>query len=138
LGFTAAAVVFFCGLAGVAVLRGAALAGAAFLEAGVAGFLRAVVAAFACLFFEETGLPELVALRAGALSAEERFTIGFGFADLPASERFFDEETVEVWREVGREGDLFTPLTIGSLMRSPRLLKGRPNHSGRPKKLPTA
>jgi hypothetical protein len=114
------------------------LAGAAFLDAGAVGFLRAAGTGLACLFFEETGLPEFVALRAGALSADERFTIGLGFADLPASERFFDEETVEVWREVGREGDRFTPLTIGSLMRSPRLLKGRPNHSGRPKKLPTA
>jgi hypothetical protein len=81
---------------------------------------------------------EFVALRAGAFSAVERLTIGLGFADLPANERFFDEETVEVWREVGREGDRFTPFTIGSLMRSPRLLKGRPNHLGRPKKLSTA
>ncbi|HEX8843591.1 MAG TPA: hypothetical protein VF791_03055 [Pyrinomonadaceae bacterium] len=61
---------------------------------------------------------DFVALRAGALSDEERFTSGFGRIVLLANVRLFAEDVWEFLREAGREGDRFTPFTIGSLMRS--------------------
>jgi hypothetical protein len=122
---------FFCGLTGAALRGGGDALPLAVLDEAAAGFLRAVAALFVVLGFDSLlfageGLGVLVALRAGAFSAGERFTSGLGFADLLADERFFGEDPVEVWREAGREGDRFTPLTIGSLMRSSRFLKGRP------------
>jgi hypothetical protein len=72
---------------------------AAFL-AGAAGLRRATLTLFAFGFaglLLAAGLLDLVALRAGAFSAAERFTIGLGRAeDLLANERFLDEDTVEV------------------------------------------
>ncbi|HEV2915418.1 MAG TPA: hypothetical protein VGX92_19215 [Pyrinomonadaceae bacterium] len=108
----------------LAVLDEAAAAAAGFLRAAVWEELFAF--GFDCLLFEAAGLLDLVAFRAGAFSADERFTRGLGFADLLADERFLGDDPVDVWREAGREGDRFTPLTIGSLMRSSRFLKGRP------------
>jgi hypothetical protein len=67
------------------------------------------------------------ALRAGAFSVAERLTIGFGCAeDLPVSERFFAEAAEELWRAE----DLFTPLRLGSLIRSPNFQKFRSYHQG--------
>jgi hypothetical protein len=83
--------------------------------AGVADF-------FALLLTEVTAL-DLVALRAGAFSAGERLTIGLGRADLSVNARFLAEGVVAVRREAGLEGDLFTPLILGSLMRSSQLSK---------------
>jgi hypothetical protein len=101
LDFAAVVALFFCGLGAAAVvtLRAGALALAALLAEGAAGFLRVAATLFAlgftaCLLFEGAGLLDLVALRAGAFSASERFTIGLGFADLLADGRFFDEAEV--------------------------------------------
>ena len=79
--------------------------GAAFFRDGAAFFLtgglRAVVAAevFAALLLAAVValcfVPDLGALRAGAFSEEERFTIGLGRAFLPANVRFFAEDVGE-------------------------------------------
>ncbi|HVG33104.1 MAG TPA: hypothetical protein VM911_08490 [Pyrinomonadaceae bacterium] len=71
-----------------------------FLAGAVALRRAGGAAVFAFVFaglLLEAGLPDLVALRAGAFSVAERFTIGLGRADdLLANERFFDEDPVEV------------------------------------------
>jgi hypothetical protein len=89
----AGGVCFFCALTGAA-LRAVAFT---FEVVAVVVALRAVVlragAPFAVLpLVEAVGVdlaPDLVALRAGALSEAERFTSGFGREDLPANVRFF-------------------------------------------------
>jgi hypothetical protein len=91
---------FFCALTGAA-LRAVVLT----FEAGaVVVALRALVlragAPFAVLPLVEVVrvdlAPDLVALRAGALSEAERFTSGFGRADLPANVRFFTVDVEEL------------------------------------------
>ena len=90
----------------------AAFFGGAFFRAGaVLTGLRRVAA-------EVDFTLALDAFRAGAFLPGERLTIGLGRADLPANARFFAEDAEEFCREAGREGDRFTPLTIGSLIRS--------------------
>jgi hypothetical protein len=100
LDFAVETAVFLGCFAGAVLRAGDLLLAAAFL-AGTAGLRRAAPppALFAfgltCLLLA-VGLLDLVALRAGAFSAAERFNIGLGRADLPANERFFDEDPVEV------------------------------------------
>ena len=82
-----------------ALLRAVGLLLAADFLAGTAGLRGLAVALFAfgltCLLLV-AGLPDLLALRAGAFSVAERFNIGLGRADLLANKRFFDEDPVEV------------------------------------------
>ncbi len=64
---------------------------------------------------------DLAALRTGAFSAAVRFAINVGFADLPLKVRFLVEDFAEdaellLLRKLGREEDLFKPLTTGSLI----------------------
>ncbi len=67
---------------------------------------------------------DLVALRAGAFSAVEVFMRRLGCAAFVVSPRAFKEDLEGEERgEAGRVGDRLTPLTIGSLMRSTRILK---------------
>ena len=125
--FEVATAFFLTGFAGVAlrVAAGFRLRVEAEALALVAVALRAG-APFADPFalLPLVALPDFVALRAGALSAAERFAKGLGRADLLPNARFFAEDVEEVEREAGREEDeRLTPLMIGSLMRSPRLLK---------------
>ena len=92
----------FLGCFAGAVLRAGDLPLAAAFLVGTAGLRRATAPPLALFAFGLTcllltaGLLDLVALRAGAFSAAERFNIGLGRADLLADERFFDEEPVEV------------------------------------------
>lgn len=96
------------------------LLAAACLRAG--DFLADCVDCLVVLVFADTaaGLA-FAALRAGAFSVAERLTIGFGRADLPVIERLFAEAAEELWRAE----DLFTPLRLGSLIRSPDFQKSR-------------
>jgi len=102
LDFAAVAALFLGCLAGAAaVLRAGDLVLAALFLAGAVALRRAGGAALFAFGFAGllllAGLPDLVALRAGAFSVAERFTIGFGRAeDLLANDRFFDEDPVEV------------------------------------------
>jgi hypothetical protein len=103
LGFAAGTALFLGGLAGAVVVFRAGdfdLAAAAFLTGEVTLRRDAGAVLFAFGFaglLLEAGLLDLVALRAGAFSVAERFNIGLGRAeDLPANDRFFDEEPVEV------------------------------------------
>ena len=62
---------------------------------------------------------DLIALRAGALSAAKRL-VNFGRMDLPDKARLFAADVCEARRAVEREEVCFTPLILGSLMRSPQ------------------
>jgi hypothetical protein len=89
---------FFCGLTGAA-LRTVVLLLVAVLEVLVAVLcaeaLRAVF--FVVLALDEAPPFDLVALRAGAFSAAERLTSGFGRAvDLLPNVRLFPEDVEEV------------------------------------------
>lgn len=90
--------------------------------AGVAA-LDGLADFFVLLLLVEPAVFDFVALWAGAFSAGERLTIGLGRADLLINARFLAEDVVEVRRALGLEGDRFTPLTVGSLMRSSQLSK---------------
>jgi hypothetical protein len=81
---------------------------------GLAGF-AALVFATTLVVFATGALLDFVALRAGAFSAVERLTRGFGRADLPDDAPFF---AAAARRGAVRAGDLFTPLVTESLMRS--------------------
>lgn len=65
--------------------------------------------------FDVTIAPAFFAFLAGALPEAERLVIGFGRTDLPARLRLLLVDA-EDGREVERNGDLLTPLTIGLLM----------------------
>jgi hypothetical protein len=108
-----AAAAFF----GAALFFGNFLADGAGLD-GLADFLVLLLAEGAAVAFVA-----LVALRAGAFSAGERLTIGLGRADLPVNVRLLAEDVGVVRRDVGLEGVLFTPLMLGTLMRSSQLSK---------------
>ena len=89
---------FFDLLAGGAGLRAFALAltldEAAFFGAG--GTLRAgAVLAVRLLDVAVDFVLDFAALRAGAFSDDERFTIGFGRTVLPANVRLFEEDAGE-------------------------------------------
>ncbi|HEY0545887.1 MAG TPA: hypothetical protein VGC91_10960 [Pyrinomonadaceae bacterium] len=113
-------------LTGVARLTGAAFFGTTLFFGGVFFAGRAGFAGFADFFvllLVEAAATAFVALRAGAFFAGERLTIGLGRADLPVNVRLFAEDVVAVRREARLEGVLFTPLIVGSLMRSSQLSK---------------
>ncbi len=104
--FAGETALFLGGFAGALLRVGDLLLAATFLV-GTADLRRVAVTALfgfglTCLLLATglldlaVGLLDLVALRAGAFSAAERFNIGLGRADLLANERFFDEDTVEV------------------------------------------
>jgi hypothetical protein len=66
-------------------------------------------------FFDAETALAFFAFLAGALPVAERLVIGFKRADLPARMRLLLVDA-EDCREIERNGDLLTPLTIGLLM----------------------
>jgi hypothetical protein len=66
---------------------------------------------------------DLEALRAGAFAGRAGFTISDGRDDLLVNVRLFAEDVAPLRREAGLVEDRFTPLTVGSLMRSSKLSK---------------
>ena len=84
-----------------------------------AGFLAASARGLVFCFVETV----LVALRAGALPAAERFVAGLSPMDFPAKVRFRD--AVDELRAFGRDEPLLTLLTIGLLMGNTPDFNGR-------------
>lgn len=73
--------------------------------------------------FVATAPLDFEALRAGAFAIRALFTIKDGRDDLPVNVRLFAEDVAPLRREAGLDEDRFTPLTVGSLMRSSKLSK---------------
>lgn len=118
------------GLAGLALARTAGLATFAFARTSCLEIFTLVRTTsfgdFVNFFVLTLVTPaplDFVAFRAGAFVASERLTINFGRADLPDNVRLLAEGVAALRREAGVDRDRFTPLIVGSLMRSSRLSK---------------
>ena len=97
--FNAAGALFFCGFESAVVLRETGLLRFE-VDVFATGVLRdgvLLVVFFAALLFCAAVAPDLVALRAGALSAAKRLASGLGRAvDFAANARFLAGDVVEV------------------------------------------
>ncbi|MEJ7618112.1 MAG: hypothetical protein WKF30_14380 [Pyrinomonadaceae bacterium] len=100
------------------------LTGATLFAAGLGEALFGFFAEFVAALLDTAAVFDLVALRAGALSATPRLLIGLILADLPVNVLLFTADLAEGEAEealVLREAGLFKPFVTGSLMRASTL-----------------